>query len=206
LKNRNTIIAEVEKYYSDKIAAYGASAKGVDWNSEETQNLRFQQLLKVIGNQNFSLLDYGCGYGALLKFMQDTYTGLDYTGFDISKEMLAAGEALYSNKNNIHWINELGSEIYDYSVASGIFNVRMEHDTISWEHYIEETLQELNCISKNGFSFNMLTKYSDKPYMKEYLYYADPCFYFDFCKNKFSKNVALLHDYDLYEFTLIVKK
>jgi hypothetical protein len=52
----------------------------------------------------------------------------------------------------------------------------------------------------------VLTKYSDKEYMKEYLYYADPLYLFDYCKKHFSKNVALLHDYNLYEFSIIVRK
>jgi len=42
--------------------------------------------------------------------------------------------------------------------------------------------------------------------MREDLYYADPCFIFDYCKRNFSRNVALLHDYELYEFTIIVRK
>ncbi|MBM3138043.1 MAG: class I SAM-dependent methyltransferase, partial [Chloroflexi bacterium] len=29
---------------------------------------------------------------------------------------------------------------------------------------------------------------------------------FDYCKVNFSKNVALLHDYKLYDFTIIVRK
>jgi hypothetical protein len=29
---------------------------------------------------------------------------------------------------------------------------------------------------------------------------------FDICKRKFSRNVALLHDYGLYEFTILVRK
>ena len=52
----------------------------------------------------------------------------------------------------------------------------------------------------------MLTKYSDKEYMRDNLYYADPLFIFDYCKRNFSKQVALLHDYGLYEFTILVKK
>jgi len=52
----------------------------------------------------------------------------------------------------------------------------------------------------------MLTKYSDREYMKEYLYYADPLFIFDYCKRNFSKKVALIHDYELYEFTILVRK
>ena len=60
--------------------------------------------------------------------------------------------------------------------------------------------------SQKGFAFNMLTIYSDKEYMKDNLYYSDPLFFFDFCKRNFSKNVALLHDYYEYDFTILVRK
>ena len=94
----------------------------------------------------------------------------------------------------------------DYSVASGIFSVKMEHNESEWLSYILATLEQMNEKSIRGFSFNMLTKYSDKEYMKDNLYYADPLFIFDYCKRNFSKQVALLHDYGLYEFTILVKK
>jgi hypothetical protein len=42
--------------------------------------------------------------------------------------------------------------------------------------------------------------------MQDYLYYADPRVLFDHCKTRYSKNVALLHDYGLYEFTILVRK
>ena len=38
------------------------------------------------------------------------------------------------------------------------------------------------------------------------LYFADPLFYFDFCKRTFALDVALLHDYGLYDFTILVRK
>jgi hypothetical protein len=69
-----------------------------------------------------------------------------------------------------------------------------------------ETINLFNQISTSGFSFNALTKYSDKEFMKDYLYYSDPLVLFDYCKKNFSRNVALLHDYNLYEFTILVRK
>ena len=67
-------------------------------------------------------------------------------------------------------------------------------------------LHKMNDISRRGFSFNMLTKYSDPEYMRQHLYYADPCYLFDYCKMHFSRNVALLHDYEVYDFTILVRK
>jgi hypothetical protein len=42
--------------------------------------------------------------------------------------------------------------------------------------------------------------------MRPDLYYADPRAIFDHCKRTFSRWVALLHDYGLYEFTILVRK
>ena len=41
--------------------------------------------------------------------------------------------------------------------------------------------------------------------MKDYLYYANPEEIIAYCKSNFSKDVALMHDYGLYEFTILKK-
>ena len=82
----------------------------------------------------------------------------------------------------------------------------MDIEPKDWEKYMLGVLDKINLASRKGFSFNALTLYSDKEHMKENLYYSDPCFYFDYCKKNYSKHVALLHDYPLYEFSILVKK
>lgn len=54
----------------------------------------------------------------------------------------------------------------------------------------------------------MLTKYSDEERMAERpdLFYGDPLFYFDYCKRNQSRDVALLHKYGLYDFTILIRK
>ena len=94
----------------------------------------------------------------------------------------------------------------DYTVASGIFNVKLNTPVVEWEEYILDTLETINALSKNGFAFNVLTKYSDPEFTHPDLYYADPLFCFDYCETHFSRFVALLHDYPLYEFTILVRK
>ena len=75
------ILADVGDYYTEKVQAFGATAKGADWNSEESQHLRFEQLLKVIhAKEPFSILDYGCGYGSLYEWMSSRYSAFDFTG------------------------------------------------------------------------------------------------------------------------------
>ena len=69
-----------------------------------------------------------------------------------------------------------------------------------------ETLDHYERNQLSGFRLRFLTIYSDSDKMRDYLYYADPGVLFDLCKRRYSRNVALLHDYGLYEFTILVRK
>lgn len=202
------ILRQVNSYYSDKIARNGATPQGVDWNSVESQELRFEVLSNVIASgEGFSVLDYGCGFGSMYRYFTQRYKSFSFTGFDISQVMI--DEALKQNQGaeNAAWLTGLeDGATFDYTIASGIFNVRLETGDEEWLKYILHTIGEMDRRSVKGFSFNVLTSYSDKEYMRDYLYYADPLFLFDYCKKYFSRNVALLHDYQLYEFTIIVRK
>lgn len=201
------ILDSVNRYYSEKIKEHGPTARGVDWNSTESQEIRFDQLTRIITRPSFSLLDYGCGYGALLGYLGRTFgPSFAYCGFDVSSSMIEEAVKTHEGIQNARWQTTLDSAPYEYVVASGIFNVRLQHNDSEWMTYILETLSTMDRQSTTGFSFNMLTAYSDRECMKDYLYYADPKFIFDHCKRHFSKHVALLHDYPLYEFTILVRK
>jgi SAM-dependent methyltransferase len=205
----NKIHKNINNYYTNKINQHGATPKGVDWNGEESQFIRFNQLSKIIKEKEFSIADIGCGYGKYVDFLEDNYPNFNYVGYDLSDAMIRNGTNLYLCKENVSFkcIESIDSiQSSDYSIASGIFSVKMEHTESEWLSYILTTLEQMNLKSKKGFSFNMLTKYSDKEFMKENLYYADPLFIFDYCKRNFSKNISLNHDYGLYEFTILVRK
>ena len=98
--------------------------------------------------------------------------------------------------------------VCDYLVASGVFNIKMEADYERWTDYVIGSLEDFNAKTIRGFSVNFLTSYSDADRMAERpdLYYADPCRIFDYCRRHFSRNVALLHDYKIWDFTILVRK
>ena len=209
MENKNNkILAEVAEYYSAKLAEHGETPRGVDWNGEEGQVLRFEQISKVISPAtNFTLNDLGCGYGSLFDYLKLHYRDFTYNGCDVSDDMIRAAQGRYVNDSNAHFaIASEPPETADYAIASGIFNVRLGRGDVEWREYLEATLDILDRTSHQGFAFNCLTVYSDKDKMREYLYYADPCVLFDLCKKRYSRHVALLHDYGLYEFTILVRK
>lgn len=210
MNKKNETLSAVKSYYSEKVAEHGANPKGVDWNGLESQNVRFEQLCKILpsdSQQTFSLNDLGCGYAALVDFLKLSDAMFKYAGYDLSSEMIEHGVSRTRQYSDVKFhCSDRITNVADFSIASGIFSVKLDQSDEIWLDYIKEVLENLDAMSEKGFAFNCLTKYSDKDKMQSHLFYADPGEIFDFCKRKFSKNVALLHDYDLYEFTILVRK
>ena len=203
------LLNEVAKYYTEKLAEHGQTPRGVDWNGEESQLLRFKQLCKIINGatEPYSLNDLGCGYGALLDFLNDNYQCRTYCGIDVSADMVRAAQARHKTNPRARFLTAaMPDASADYGIASGIFNVRLNRSDDEWLDYLQTILNELDRSSRLGFAFNCLSSYSDEGKKRDYLYYADPCKLFDLCKRRYSKQVALLHDYGLYEFTILVRK
>ena len=200
-------LEHVKSYFDKRIQEHGASPRGSDWNSEASQNIRFDQLLKVVEAGSFSLLDYGCGYGALADYLITKGFYVEYYGYDILESAIETARTTHRDKPHRTFFSEKSQiPVCDYTVASGIFNFRGEQPFEEWTEYVLSVLTEFHRFSLRGFASNFLTKYSDLDKMRPDLYYADPLFLFDYCKRNFSKDVALLHDYRLYDFTLIIRK
>ena len=203
-----TILAAVARYYGDAFAAHGASPKGVDWNSAESQQLRFEQLAKLFDGDagSFTVNDLGCGYGAFASFLINRGYPATYVGYELSAAMLDHARVRFQERPEVRF--RAGSELVgaDYSVASGIFNVKLDFTEQEWRAYVDETVARLAEGSSKGFGFNMLSSYSDADRRRSDLYYADPRDVFDMCKRRYSRDVALLHDYGLWEFTILVRR
>lgn len=200
---------EVEKMYTDNILQKGMSSEAVGWNTDDCQNLRFEKLSSfIIESYDYSVNDYGCGFGSHLKYLTETleHKVNSYNGYDLSQEMLDSAKInLQDYKGNLNFIKSFTIQTSaDYSFVSGTFNVCFDANKENWKEFIVDTLSDLNKYSKKGFSFNMLTSYVD--WEESHLYYGDPLYWFDFCKKNFSSKVSLLHDYPLWEWTINVRK
>jgi SAM-dependent methyltransferase len=201
------ILETVAHYYTEKLRAFGATPQGVDWNSAASQALRFSRLLQVLEEDGeASINDYGCGYGALVDHLIGTGRSFTYCGFDISEAMIGAARARHAGNPRCSFVAHRASlEPAEFTIASGIFNVRLDYPVDTWREYVLQTLETLESVSTRGFAFNMLSTYSEPEKRRADLFYADPLQMFDMCKRRFSPRVSLLHDYPLYEFTIIVR-
>lgn len=202
------VLKGIGPHFDKRLKAHGANYEGLGYNSDQAQETRFDQLLKVTdGSKPFSLLDYGCGFGSLAPYMQKLGYQFTYTGFDISEGMIAQADQMKPRGSDWTFTTRVTDlKPVDYVIGCGIFNLRFEANDEDWMAYILETLANMDELSTRGFSFNMLTSYSDADKMRADHYYSNPGFFFDYCKRHFSCNVALLHDYEIYDFTILVRK
>ncbi len=198
----------VRRYYTRKVEDHGPTPQGTDWNSLAGQLLRFDRLLELCDRTRaYGLIDLGCGYGALLDHLRRGGDAVTYRGIDLSASMIDAARSLHPDEpESTFEVGAATDRPADYVVASGIFNVKQETPDGVWHDYVQETLGGMARMSTRGFAFNLLTTYGDPERRRPDLHYADPCRFFDLCKRRFSRHVSLLHDYGLYEFTILVRK
>ena len=194
------------RYYAEKLREHGATPRGVDWNDERTQRIRFERLLELVaGADELSLNDYGCGYGALIDSLAGSRATFTYTGYDLSAEMVEEARRRYVNEPRARFTsNSTELEQADFTVASGVFNVKQDAPDDAWSAYVLETVDQLAHFSSRGFAFNALTAHADPERRRADLFYADPAAMVDHCLRTYARDVVLRHDYELYEFTLLV--
>lgn len=202
------LLDRVKAYYEGRVARYGATPPGVDWTCRATQYLRFVQLLGICSFENpFSLNDLGCGYGALLDFLSERYPSaeVDYCGIDISRSMVRRGRRLHENNTHCRFVvGAVSPRAADYSVASGIFNVMLDHARGDWEAFIEQTLDDLHRTSGHGFAVNFLGEGAQRLKMRG-LYRTSPERWIRYCERHLKRSVEISNDYGMHEFTLLVR-
>lgn len=197
---------EAEIYYQESFASHGATPAGVGWKDARSQRLRFEKLAYLLTprpERPVTVNDFGCGYAALFDYLDSLY-GVQlarYFGYDVDQAMLDAAHTRTDSRATLIRAREITQEA-DYSFVSGTFNVKGGASNEAWSRYVERSVAQLAMRSRIGFAFNLMSTYVD--FTKPDLFYADPAHFFGFCKSRISRYVTLLHDYPLYECTLVV--
>ncbi len=213
MKRVEIIQQQVSDYYANRLAKFGAVAAGVDWKDEASQQLRFAKLCELFTVKNVAgtILDYGCGYGALLPWLSERFSNFSYVGYDTAPTMLDAARTIIEANGpfppkSVSWVSVLPSEPVDYIIASGILNVKLDNSESDWNNYVFATLDAFAAHTTRGFAFNALSTISEPTKRRPDLAYFSPGAMFTHCLENYSRNVSLFHDYPLYEFTVIVRK
>jgi SAM-dependent methyltransferase len=203
----SAILSDVAAYYAAKLEAHGSTARGVDWNGPDSHQRRHRQFLRLLdGAWNASLIDLGCGFGDFLRFLRSEGHRGRFTGYDIAPSMIEKARELHGETADCRWrVGAEPAEAADFAIASGIFNVKGSVTGEIWMRYVHRSIDILAHAGRRGFGFNVLSTSSDLDRRRPDLYYADPAEMLGYCLSRFGRSVALLQDYGLYEFTVLVR-
>lgn len=195
-------------HYRRSFGQFGTTSQGVDWGaSEENHLLRLSRLANVMGqprDKPVSVLDVGCGFGALRQMLDAQGRSVDFTGIDLVDEMVdAASERWPADR----WVcaDFLGWEpgrTFDFVIANGVLTQKLTVSHDEMDQYCTAIIRKMLSCADVAISFNVMTKHAN--YYADNLYYRDPGEMLDWCIKEFSPRVALDHSYGLYEFTVYV--
>ena len=188
-------IESLRAHYRDAVLRYGDAPEGAQWSSKDSQNKRFEILLDIAEMKNVSVLDFGCGTGAMLEYMnaRGGDSSIRYTGCDILQEALDIAKQKYANQKNVRFgfFDDFKTEAFDYIFISGVFNNKIENN----EGYYQDYLRILWERTRKGLAFNMMSAYVD--YYDDDLFYEKPEKVFSFVKQNLSPYVVLRNDYQV---------
>ena len=182
------------KFYTSALKQYGKSAKGVNWSSQESQEIRFKTILELLPQDlsECSIGDAGCGFGDFYSYMiihdkkPQKYLGIDSLSqmCEITKQKTES-EVLQLN------ITQDKLPTQDYYICSGALNILTHFESYQF-------IQNCYKSSKYGFIFNVL--FGDKEsqtynYMSNY--HVEKI-----AKDLGVKNVILRDEYLLHDITV----
>jgi hypothetical protein len=196
----------VVAHYEAALRRHGPTARGMDWKDEASQRLRFSVLCEVCDLRGRSLHDLGAGAGHLYDHLREAGLEVDYSGSDLSAEMVEAARRRHPGVRF-----ECGDVLrhgpvarWDVLVCSGPFHVKLGCPDDAWRALVEETLRRMWAACRVAIAFNLLTDLVD--FRSPDLFYQDPGTTLAFCRRELSRFVALRHDYPLHEYTVYVHR
>jgi SAM-dependent methyltransferase len=148
-----------EKFYTNAYEKHGISAQGVNWNSKESQEIRFGAITDLLGDEllTCSVVDAGCGFGEFYLFSKELdFTPCSYIGLDCVQSSVDICLKRFEYVQNCYFTCKdiLKDEIprADWYIASGSLNILSSFDT--WL-FLEKMLEN----SRKGIVFNVLQGY-----------------------------------------------
>jgi SAM-dependent methyltransferase len=200
--NQGDILKYIERY-TQRFSAHGYSSETLGWGKFGKQDIRFGVLSgNAIVDQNASVLDVGCGFADLYKFMKSHGWAGKYTGIDIVPVLIEQAAVMHPDANLIVGdFDQLELAPHDYVIGSGIFNARLLNEPM--EKYITDAINRMMSLANKAVCVDFLSSYVD--FEKEGSWHTSPEWAYGMAR-KLSRRVMLRSDYLPYEFTLIIFK
>jgi len=212
MNSQHPISYMLKRHYSQKYLKYGNCSKGVDWgeNVENSISRHYAMLDVITDSRNgCSLLDVGCGYGALLETINHDkkFSKVKYAGIDIVSEMIDSAKSKYKNAKWTHadYINTSTTTRFDYIVSNGILTQKASASNLEMNQYAQLLITKMFMQCKIGIAFNIMSTFVN--FQKDNLYYRNPSELIAWCMSTLTPHLKVNAHYDpWYEYTLYLYK
>ena len=197
----------VKKEYQKAYKKYGKAKESL-FIPKGRQKERFELLTNHIHEENFSILDFGCGFGDLREFLKNKYTDFSYMGVDMVDDFIRENKKV--SVNEFMLINNVDDvvEKYKYISISGAFNMSyFENDLESHELKVYDVLQKLfeENLKDNGvLSVDFMSDEVD--YIQDGAYHVNVAKMYDFLSKNLSRRVSFDKSVFPYEITFKIFK
>lgn len=182
---------------------YGQSYKALNWGSREGQELRFKVLADIGQLAGKRILDVGCGLGDFAGWFAQNSIKVDYTGLDMTPELLAQARknypALQFVSGSILDKSLLFNQKFDFVLASGIFYTY----STSGNTWLQAAVSRMWELCEEGMAFNSLSAWAEDRDPREF--YADPLVTMQYCRS-LTPWVTMRHDYHPRDFTMYLSR
>jgi SAM-dependent methyltransferase len=204
------ISKRLRTHYDQTFGLHGPTSLGVDWGIDKGRlELRYDRMLDLVRDEkenNWSLLDVGCGYGGLLEHARSKSISPIYYGLDVSESMIAWGlekfpEATFLCRDVLSMPDE--SE-FDYVICNGILTQKLDTPGLEMDAYANRLIRKLFSIAKKGAAFNVMT--TKVNFFSNNLYYRNPIEMLGWCMSDITRHVRIDHSYPLFEYTVYLYK
>ena len=159
MSTRDEILEKSNRIYDRAVLESSTSSERVLWNDPQKQYLRFNEIahfMPDLQRSDIKILDFGCGNGEFLKYLNALGFRGTYTGIDINMNLLEEARRRYPLGNFRH-LDILSKEIemHDIAVISGVFNI----DVGQGLEFVRDILLRLSRFTSHRLIFNAITTY-----------------------------------------------
>lgn len=161
----------IQTRHKASIECFGYKPQALYWSSEEIQLIRFKKLSEILPRDHAqqvdlkacSILDVGCGFGDLRAYLLQQDFLIDYTGLDLSADMVRSAEFQYPG---IHvqqgdlFDFDPQPQQFDFVLLSGSLNEVVETELEGTHqfkgNYAKAVIRKMYDSCKVGVAFNLL--------------------------------------------------